>query len=53
VDKLEMFVAPRLLGDGKAWLAMPGLGLDESPRFQLEQTKEIGPDLWLSYRPST
>lgn len=49
VDRLELFVAPRVLGDGPAWcngLQLPGLA--ETPEFSLKGVRRVGPDLRLT-----
>lgn len=49
VDRLELFVAPRVLGDGPAWcsgLALPRLA--DAPEFRLRATRRVGPDLRLT-----
>lgn len=51
VDALEMFIAPKLLGQGRPWLDNALLGrLDEPARWELRATHRRGPDIQLSYR---
>lgn len=51
VDELEMFVAPKLFGQGKMWLDTPLLDrLDQGDRWQLESTHVRGADVQLRYR---
>lgn len=46
VDRLELFTAPRVLGDGPAWCEGLGLaGLADAPEFRLVSTRRVGPDL--------
>ena len=46
VDRLELFVAPRVLGDGPAWCEGLGLSsLDEAPGFRFLASRRVGPDL--------
>jgi diaminohydroxyphosphoribosylaminopyrimidine deaminase/5-amino-6-(5-phosphoribosylamino)uracil reductase len=48
VDRLEMFMAPKLLGDGPNWLQ--GLGLNalaDAPSVQIQETRRVGGDLWI------
>jgi diaminohydroxyphosphoribosylaminopyrimidine deaminase/5-amino-6-(5-phosphoribosylamino)uracil reductase len=50
VDRLELFVAPRVLGDGPSWCNGLGLSrLDEAPEFRLSRTWKVGPDLRLTF----
>ncbi|MGV3618806.1 MAG: bifunctional diaminohydroxyphosphoribosylaminopyrimidine deaminase/5-amino-6-(5-phosphoribosylamino)uracil reductase RibD [Fimbriimonas sp.] len=58
VDRLELFLAPKLLGDGPSWLQGLGLGsLADAPQIEIHETKRLGPDLWIRARvangPST
>lgn len=49
VDRLELFVAPIVLGGGPSWcegLSLPGLA--DAARFRYTQTHRIGPDTWVS-----
>ncbi len=49
IDRLELFVAPRVLGDGPSWCN--GLDLDnltQAPEFHLTATRRLGPDLQLT-----
>ena len=49
VDRIELFVAPVVLGDGPAWCQGLDLsGLAQAPGFRLDATRRIGPDLRLS-----
>lgn len=49
VDRLELFVAPRVLGDGPAWCTGLGLeNLSQTPEFKLIATRKIGPDLQIT-----
>lgn len=51
VDELEIFVAPKLFGQGKTWVDAPLLDrLDEADRWKLESTHVRGADVQLSYR---
>lgn len=54
VDRIELFVAPRLLGDGPSWTSIvswPGDPLGETPRWRLMRQKRLGDDLRLTYEP--
>lgn len=56
VDRIDLFVAPRILGDGPAWTSIvnwPGDPLGELPFWRLSGTRKIGEDLHLTYRPRT
>lgn len=51
VDALEIFVAPKLFGEGRSWIETPQAhGLDDPARWRLTQTRRRGPDVQLSYR---
>ncbi len=53
VDRLELFVAPTVLGDGPAWCSGLGLpSLDRSPGFRWVSTRRVGPDLRLTLERS-
>jgi diaminohydroxyphosphoribosylaminopyrimidine deaminase/5-amino-6-(5-phosphoribosylamino)uracil reductase len=52
VDRLELFLAPKVLGGGPAWTTGIGISrLDEAPSFTLRSVRRWGPDLQLSYAP--
>ena len=49
VDRVELFLAPRVLGDGPAWCEGLGLAsLAQTPGFRLTGTRRVGPDLRLT-----
>jgi diaminohydroxyphosphoribosylaminopyrimidine deaminase/5-amino-6-(5-phosphoribosylamino)uracil reductase len=53
VDAVELFVAPKLLGDGPAWiggLALPSLDL--APKLEITRVRKLGDDLQISARPA-
>lgn len=50
VDELHLFLAPKVLGAGPAWLAGPGWSLDGAPGFSLVSSTPVGPDLHLVYQ---
>lgn len=52
-DRLDLFVAPKVLGAGPTWaegLALEGLA--DAPGARVERARRIGDDLWLRYRPA-
>lgn len=49
-DRLDIFVAPKLMGEGLAWYQGAGLGLDAFP-YALSQVTRLGEDAWLSFEP--
>jgi diaminohydroxyphosphoribosylaminopyrimidine deaminase/5-amino-6-(5-phosphoribosylamino)uracil reductase len=54
VDELLVYMAPVLLGEGRALAALgPFASLAEGPRFRLVETLPMGDDLRLRLRPST
>ena len=50
VDGIELFLAPRLLAGGPAWVAGPGYTLAASPRFHVASLSLVGEDVHLSLR---
>lgn len=51
-DRLEVFVSPRVLGQGPNWVTASLLDpLGEVPPFRFERVKAVGEDLWLTVRP--
>ena len=53
VDELLVYVAPKLLGDGRGLAALPPLArLDDAPGFAFVDVARIGDDLRLLLRPS-
>lgn len=48
VDRLELFMAPKLLGDGPSWLHGLELGaLGDAPMARIRETRRVGSDLWI------
>lgn len=52
LDRLELFMAPKTLGAGPCWNEIGVAQLADAPSFRLEGVKELGPDLWMTYRPA-
>ncbi len=49
VDEIVLFVAPKLLGDGPAWVTGLGLSaLNEAPEFNIDEVRRVGSDLMIS-----
>ncbi len=51
-DRLELFQAPKVLGDGPSWIE--GLtfdSLEKAPQWHLDQVRLLGRDVWISARP--
>ena len=49
VDRLELFIAPKLLGSGIPWLEMPGLtSLADAPDYRFADMRRIGADIWIT-----
>lgn len=48
VDRIELFVAPKVLGAGPTWTdgALPGNPL-AAPGFSIRQVRKLGDDLWI------
>ena len=48
VDRIELFLAPRVLAGGPGWVAGPGWALQDGPRFAVQRSECLGPDLRLT-----
>ena len=49
VDRLELFVAPKVFGAGQSWVENSFSGSVESAAgFQFERIRRIGEDLWIT-----
>ena len=54
VDRLELFMAPKLLGAGQpVWPDLAVNSLDEALRLQFDEVRPLGEDIYLSARPLT
>ena len=42
----------KTLGAGASWNDVGVAQLADAPSFRLERVKEVGPDLWMTYRPA-
>lgn len=51
VDRLNVFIAPKALGSGPAWIQEDIPSLSAAQGFTLEQFRELDGDLWITYRP--
>ncbi len=52
VDRIELFIAGKVFGAGKAWAECPFLGtLASASRFEIANLRKIGPDAWLTCFP--
>jgi len=52
VDRIELFVAPKILGSGSAWIE--GLRVDsvsDAPKFTVESLRKLKADIQISLRP--
>lgn len=48
VDRLELFLAPKLLGDGPTWLhGLELASLVEAPQARIRETRRVGSDIWI------
>lgn len=53
VDRLELFVAPKLLGDGPTWVSGLDLAnLVDAPEFHIDHCRAIGRDIWITATPA-
>lgn len=54
VDRYEVFMAPKLLGEGPSWLnAALGSRIDDCPRLRPVEVRQIEGDIWLTLEPGT
>ncbi len=51
VDRVELFLAPRVLAGGPGWVGGAPFGLAEAPGFRVVATELLGADLHLSLEP--
>ena len=49
VDRLEIFMAPKILGQGKSWLECNPFHLNMAPTFDLLAISAYNSDVWLRY----
>jgi diaminohydroxyphosphoribosylaminopyrimidine deaminase/5-amino-6-(5-phosphoribosylamino)uracil reductase len=53
-DRIELFVAPKILGSGPSWINFGGNStVPELPDWQIIESRQVGPDLRVSLIPST
>jgi len=50
IDRIELFIAPKLLGDGIKWLSSSPFALSTAPYFELYETIQYKSDIRLRYR---
>lgn len=54
IDRLELFIAPKLLGNGPAWVNGNFGPLNQISDWTFEPLKQLGQDLWITaFPPST
>jgi diaminohydroxyphosphoribosylaminopyrimidine deaminase/5-amino-6-(5-phosphoribosylamino)uracil reductase len=52
VDRYELFMAPKLLGQGLCWLDKPlSSTLAGAPSLEFRQVRRLGSDLWITAAP--
>lgn len=52
VDRLDLFVAGKLLGAGRSLLGDLGIaGIEGAQELDLDEVRRVGPDLWITARP--
>ncbi len=52
VDRLDLLLAPKLLGSGTAWLQPLGIAtLDDARALRWTAVQQVGQDVWLTARP--
>ncbi|HET9129508.1 MAG TPA: dihydrofolate reductase family protein, partial [Terriglobia bacterium] len=53
-DRIELFVAPKILGSGPSWINFEGNStVPDLPDWQIIESRQVGPDLRVSLIPST
>jgi len=52
VNRLHLFVAPKVLGAGPAWFNSDASKLTDALHFVHESSHLLGDDMWLIYRPA-
>jgi diaminohydroxyphosphoribosylaminopyrimidine deaminase / 5-amino-6-(5-phosphoribosylamino)uracil reductase len=50
VDRIELFMAPIILGGGKSWVDALNIPLKDAPRFEIWDTQKTGADVWIRLR---
>jgi diaminohydroxyphosphoribosylaminopyrimidine deaminase / 5-amino-6-(5-phosphoribosylamino)uracil reductase len=48
VDRIELFVSPKVLGTGPGWVGGDGFHLADAPTFAITDVVRVGPDLRMS-----
>jgi riboflavin biosynthesis pyrimidine reductase len=48
VDRIELFVAPRILAGGPGWVGGEGFHLEDAPTFVVTDVARVGPDVLLT-----
>jgi len=51
LDRLEVFVAPKALGSGPAWVQLQVDHLANAYALDLRAMRQLGSDIWLTYQP--
>lgn len=51
IDRLELFIAPKILGHGPSWITAYMGTLDPDMDWRLEDPRRLGQDLWLTAYP--
>lgn len=53
VDRLELFMAPKLFGQGTPWATFGlALGMEQAPKWEFSSARKLGDDLWITAHPS-
>jgi diaminohydroxyphosphoribosylaminopyrimidine deaminase / 5-amino-6-(5-phosphoribosylamino)uracil reductase len=53
VDRYELFIAPKLLGEGPSWIGgLQVVELQHAPALQIIHTRKLGDDLWITAQPA-
>jgi diaminohydroxyphosphoribosylaminopyrimidine deaminase/5-amino-6-(5-phosphoribosylamino)uracil reductase len=53
VDRLEIFMAPKILGAGAPWLNDIGMSaIPEEAPFRFDSVRQVGTDLWVTATPT-
>jgi diaminohydroxyphosphoribosylaminopyrimidine deaminase / 5-amino-6-(5-phosphoribosylamino)uracil reductase len=53
IDRLELFVAPKLFGQGTPWATFGlAMGMDQVGQWRFSSARKLGDDLWITVHPS-
>ncbi|CAN5493984.1 bifunctional diaminohydroxyphosphoribosylaminopyrimidine deaminase/5-amino-6-(5-phosphoribosylamino)uracil reductase RibD [soil metagenome] len=54
VDRIELFIAPKILGEGLSWINDLGINsMSEARQFEFQSVKQLEEDLWITAIPKS